>query len=807
MESSPLDELDSPVPGLFAEAAGAAVSYDASALGVVQVAAPSTATVCVAIAAVVLAAVFGVVAWRRIKLWRRCTPGPTSARGLGAGPGGEQSPSVDGAYGRTRERFGAREQQRLRDYGRFLRSVIDGLPSQVCILDASARIIETNRAWDRFVDAAGLADEGAAGSSFVQFCRTSQLYLSPRGDRVKTAALAIAAGDEHNFRNRFTTRLRGCTRTIDIHLVPLDGADRGRVMVVQDDRTDEHEGQRQLRFEKEKAEKLAGALVTSQTSLELAVRGGNLGLWHWDIDSDYFELTPDWIAEFGHEAAEFGADVQHFRELLHPDDAAVWTAEDAHGLAQDEPYDRHFRLRRADGGYVWVHALGRANAVKADGSPASLAGVMIDIDVRKQAELRVAGLAKIVEESLNEVFVVDRETDRFIEVNRGARENLGYSMDELLGMRITDVEDGQHESGWRERVGPLLNGEVERLEFESVNRRRDGSAYPILLVLQCSRLMGRDVLVGIGVDLTLRRDLEEQLQSSRRLESIGQLAAGVAHEMNTPLQYVSNNIRFLSDCSERLFQSLAVYDRELSLEGPAVPWEERAERIAEATLNFKFDHIQQEFPRAIADSLEGVDRVLQIVRAMREFSHPGAVGMTPTDLNRCLQSTATVTRNHWKDAGELTLDLATDLPEVECDAPLMNQVFVNLIVNAADAVIERRDRDPEAPEGLISVRSCWGSENAVFEVEDNGCGMPPGVIRRAFDPFFTTKEVGKGTGQGLALCHSIVARRHGGTLSIRSTPGVGTVMRVQIPLKSARPATPNDPIPHDPTSAVAASAV
>ncbi|MEN0109610.1 MAG: ATP-binding protein, partial [Planctomycetota bacterium] len=698
----------------------------------------------------------------------------------------------------------SQQAEQLRDYGRFLHAVLDGIEAHLCILDGAGRIVETNQPWDRFVAASGVAAEGAVGSSYVAFCRNACIYGGAAASELPGAINAVASGAAAGFAAEYPAVIGAQERTLEVSLKPLPASDRGAVVVLQCDRTETRQAERLILEEKQKAETLASALEASQESLELAVNGGNLGMWHWDVTSGYFELNAPWFEGLGLDVAALNADVDSFRDWLPADERVLWTPEDAASLTEEEPYDRQFRIRRADGAYVWVQALGRVNAVRQDGSPESLSGILIDIDARKNAELRDAGMAQIIEESFNEVYVVDLATLKFLEVNRGARENLGYSLDELRDLSPPDIKLKGSEREFAERVAQLTGGGRRQLEFESVNRRRDGTTYPIMMTIQPARLMDRDVLVGIGVDLTQRRELEQQLAQAQRLESIGQLAAGVAHEMNTPLQFVGNNIKFLNDCSDALFEVLDTYEQNVDLDSAPKPWRERYEAIREVIQRTRFDRVRAEMPNAIQDSLEGISRVLKIVRAMKEFSHPGDQQMAPTDLNQALSSTATITRNRWKSAAELELDLAAELPHVTCEPGAINQVLVNLIVNAADAITDRRAGDPSAPAGQIVVRSRLEGSEAVFEVQDNGCGMPEEVRTRMFDPFYTTKEVGRGTGQGLSLSHTIVTQNHRGAIDAESEPGVGTVVRMRLPIDGPDSATAQSSVPAEP-GAVAAT--
>jgi signal transduction histidine kinase len=271
----------------------------------------------------------------------------------------------------------------------------------------------------------------------------------------------------------------------------------------------------------------------------------------------------------------------------------------------------------------------------------------------------------------------------------------------------------------------------------------------------------------------------QQLFQAQKLESIGQLAAGIAHEINTPMQFVYDNLEFLSDCSDKLFNVVAAYDRNLNADGPQRSWQERSAEIARVAKEARFEHVRAETPKAICESLEGIRRVINIVRAMKEFSHPGQDEKEGLDLNNAVRSTVTITSNRWKYAAEMVLELDSDLPTLKCVPGEINQVLLNLIVNAADAIVDKIGEKGDA-KGRITVRTRLEPGYFVIDVEDTGCGIPDEIRNRIFDPFFTTKDVGKGTGQGLAICYNVVVNKHNGKLDVQSSPGVGTKFTIML---------------------------
>lgn len=284
-------------------------------------------------------------------------------------------------------------------------------------------------------------------------------------------------------------------------------------------------------------------------------------------------------------------------------------------------------------------------------------------------------------------------------------------------------------------------------------------------------------------EIEKRKELEMQLLQAQKLESVGQLAAGIAHEINTPMQFVSDNIDYLDDCSRRLFEVVDAYERNLSTDAHPKTWDARWAELGEVIHRNQFERIREQIPQALRESRDGIDRVINIVRAMKEFTHPGQQEKFGVDLNNAVSSTITISRNRWKYVADIELDLDPDLPTLRCVPAELNQVLLNLIVNAADAIIEKLGEDPDA-KGKILVRTRQEDSDVVIEIADTGCGIPADIRNRIFDPFFTTKDVGKGTGQGLALCYNIIVNRHHGMIKVDSEPGKGTQFTVRLPQNS-----------------------
>jgi signal transduction histidine kinase len=269
-----------------------------------------------------------------------------------------------------------------------------------------------------------------------------------------------------------------------------------------------------------------------------------------------------------------------------------------------------------------------------------------------------------------------------------------------------------------------------------------------------------------------QQDLNEarqRLLNQEKLASIGTLAAGIAHEINTPTQFVGDNLSFLNDAFKDL---LRVVEGLLQ----AQPGYKAPEGVMD------LDFLRAEIPDALSQSLEGLERVAKIVRSVKEFSHPGSTGRLAVDLNRAIQSTLTVCRNEWKYVAEVRTELEPELPLLPCVPGEVNQVLLNLVVNAAQAIEDRQRQSGQSQlSGEIAVRTRREGGRIHVSVQDNGCGIPTEVAGRIFDPFFTTKEVGRGSGQGLAIARSVIVN-HGGELSFETRPGEGSTFHLWLPL-------------------------
>ncbi len=296
-------------------------------------------------------------------------------------------------------------------------------------------------------------------------------------------------------------------------------------------------------------------------------------------------------------------------------------------------------------------------------------------------------------------------------------------------------------------------------------------------------------VVSILRDLTERKRLEAQRQQGQRMESIGQLAAGVAHEINTPIQFIGDNLRFLGDSFGDLTTVLGAHAALLEAgRSGAAPAEMIAATDA-AAKRADVDYLTEEIPKAIGQSLEGITRVAEIVRAMKEFSHPDQGEKKPTEINKTITTTLTVARNEYKYVADLVTDFGANLPLVPCIAGEFNQVVLNLVVNAAHAITDMiaqnsgKDGGKQGGKGTITVTTQLVGDHVEVRIKDTGTGIPESARAKIFDPFFTTKAVGKGTGQGLYIAHTVIAKKHAGSLTFETEMGKGTTFIIRLPLE------------------------
>lgn len=442
-------------------------------------------------------------------------------------------------------------------------------------------------------------------------------------------------------------------------------------------------------------------------------------------------------------------------------------------------------LKKKDGRAVYTQISGsviRNNK----GKPIGYQGAIRDITEQRRLEKELLEAHKeneLLITSVPSIFIGVSETHTITKWNRVARETFGLNTSRVLGQALETLPVDWDSRRIRSSAEKCLSRN-RRVRVDDVSfKRPDGKGG--VLGLNMSPLRGADNqpcgYLVMGAEITERKQLETQLAHAQKLESIGQLAAGVAHEINTPIQYVGDNTRFIKEAFGDIKVLLDKYDAILAQLDPNAPFGPKFAAVRDHIEEIDLTYLMEELPTAIEQNLEGVARVSKIVLAMKEFSHPGTKEKKSVDINKAIESIITVSRNEWKYVADLQTHLAPDLPRVPCLPDEINQVFLNLIVNAAHAIAEKNSAEDK---GLIAISTSQEDNWVHVRIADTGMGIPEEIRDRIFDPFFTTKEVGRGTGQGLSISHAIITEKHAGRIRFETQIGHGTAFYIELPMDS-----------------------
>lgn len=472
--------------------------------------------------------------------------------------------------------------------------------------------------------------------------------------------------------------------------------------------------------------------------------------------------------------------------------------------------------------YNWSEVLDRLGAndklllLKKPFESSEVSQLALALTKKRQAERlaqqNVSSMEATIKSQLNEITEAHRNADRmltaissivigFDEDNRISRWNdtatrvFGISAQKAVGSRFEALSINWADEGkdsLREVTDFDCGGcDAISLIFddsEGQSRHLEVSKFP--LIHEGVREGG----LLLGADVTEHKLLERQLQQAQKLESVGQLAAGVAHELNTPLQYILNNLEYLQETNQIV---IPFVDKLKTISEQPECSNADIKSMIEAFVESQITELTEQRCGALDETLAGVEQVTRIVRAMKMFSHPGTDETAMFDLNKAIEMAITVSRNEWKFVASIERDFAEGIPEIEGFPTELNLVFLNLIVNASHALVDNKQGVVERTEpGLIRVSTTLKDDRVLIKISDSGCGIPPESCARVFDPFYTTKEVGKGTGQGLALAHNVVTQKHKGRIWVESVFGEGTTFSIELPLSQSE-ASPDNAAPSD----------
>ncbi len=388
------------------------------------------------------------------------------------------------------------------------------------------------------------------------------------------------------------------------------------------------------------------------------------------------------------------------------------------------------------------------------------------------------------------IYFKDAES-RFLQVSKAFATRHGFTdPEQLIGKTDFDIFSEDHARPAFEDEQRILRTGIPIIDLEEEETWSDRpsawvSTTKMPLLDKAGNIVGT---FGISRDITNRKlsekkhaQMEVQLRQAQKLESVGQLAAGIAHEINTPTQFISDNARFLQDAFREVQAAIGLYERFFSTTQNGETDAKRIDELEKALADLDMPYLLSEIPKAVSQTIEGVERVSTIVKAMKEFSHPGPPEKTAVNLHQAIETTLIVCRNEWKYVADVVTDFDRTIPPIRCLIGDLNQIILNLVINAAQAVAGVVESTP-GRKGKITVLTRRDGNWAEIQIKDTGAGIPDWVQPKVFDPFFTTKSVGKGTGQGLTIVYHSVVNKHNGTIRFETEAGVGTTFFVRLPI-------------------------
>ncbi|WP_415718352.1 transporter substrate-binding protein [Maridesulfovibrio sp.] len=441
-----------------------------------------------------------------------------------------------------------------------------------------------------------------------------------------------------------------------------------------------------------------------------------------------------------------------------------------------------FRIQRQDSTDLWV----LAQIVEMDNTNDKMSGYIIsltDITPTKDAELEYKRLSAVIDQAAEAITITDT-SGTITYVNPAFEVLSGYSSEEVIGQKPSMIRSDEHEEKFYEEIwGAISRGQVWKGRMVSINKAGNRFTQDAIIAPVRDEHGLIVNFVSVARDISQQLVIEAQLRQAQKLESIGELAAGIAHEINTPTQYVATNVKFLEDSFPEIIENLNILNSIRNIETKNKSWEEIDSLISNMMDEEELKFLAEDIPNAIKESTEGLRRIAEIVKSVKQLAYPGETQKSYHDLNEIIYDAVTVSTNEWKYVAEVEMDLDEELPPLFCLKGEMGQVILNLIVNSAHA-IEQSNSHAESGKGLILIKSYVENDAILLEIKDTGCGMPKNIIKKAFDPFFTTKKIGKGTGQGLAIAYNVIVNIHGGNIVLESEEGVGTTIIITLPISN-----------------------
>lgn len=447
-------------------------------------------------------------------------------------------------------------------------------------------------------------------------------------------------------------------------------------------------------------------------------------------------------------------------------------------------YENHSKLSN---GQEFIFDTRKCPYFDPNGELLGVIGVVRDITKQKKTEEALqkahTEIAQLIS-SLSSILIVLSSKYEVVHWNTSAERVFGISNADAVGQSFPELNIQLEWLVLQENIEKCLLEKrpkyMDPLRFVRLNGTEGFLGFNVSPVFDHAGNVTGTIL--LGGDITERKASENQLTQAQKLESIGQLAAGIAHEINTPVQYIGDNTQFLKDGFRGLEQILNLYERVLDKARDNPELKNVIKNFETEVQKYDMGFLRSEIPLAIEQSMDGIMRVSEIVRAMKEFSHPGVIQKIALDINKAIENTITVARNEWKFVADVSTKLTPDLPEVVCNPGEINQVLLNITINAAQAIGEAI-KAKKYDKGELKFSTQLNCDRVEIRISDNANGIPEHARPRLFEPFFTTKEVGKGTGQGLAIAYNVVEVKHGGTITFETELGKGTTFIIQLPIQ------------------------
>jgi PAS domain S-box-containing protein len=653
----------------------------------------------------------------------------------------------------------------LRENEDRFRLITENMADLIVVADAAGRRLYTSPSHQRLL--------GHEVGALERAPLTAHVHPDDRPRLTEANELALTSGEASVVELRLGCR-DGSWRTLESRISSItDGLGQVRLLMVGRDITE-----RQQAWE---------AVKVSQSFLQSLVESLPQRVLRKDREGRFTFVNALFAQSLHRPAHEILGHTD--RDFFPPELAEKYQADDRQVMAERKTVDFVETYQGADGNPRWIQVIKTPLFDLND----EVSGVQIMFWDVSERELAQGELRRSHEEielllaSISTVLIgVDRQ-GRVSRWNRAAEAAFGIPGIQALGHPLMDCRIPWDWSRVRQGIMDCSVGR-RTVELDNVSCLGAGGKDAFYhLIFNASNGDGTSQLdfIVLGQDVTGGRLLEAQLRQAQKLESIGQLAAGIAHEINTPTQFIGDNLHFLRDAFTDLTPVLRCATFFSSQPPGTEPPASMLEALRESLAKADVEYLLAEMPKAIGQSEEGIDRVARIVKAMKEFSHPDVDEMSPADLNRAIESTIAVARNEWKYVADMVTDYDTRLPLVPCFPGDFNQVILNLIVNAAHALADS-PAVKRGGKGLITLQTRLLPAEVEIRVQDTGGGIPESIRSKIFNPFFTTKEVGKGTGQGLFLAHNVVVEKHGGSISFESEVGVGTVFIIRLPLKAKK---------------------